>query len=84
MEERKERCATCRFWDVSEQDNPVAGRVDLGECQRFPPSIVLAQTPIMLQAEEYPEEAKENASYAVWPVTRDWDWCGEWQAKEPT
>jgi hypothetical protein len=79
----EDRCENCRFWRDNElgEPNPQPGRVDLGECRRGHPVIVLGQTPISLQEKEFPQEARENATQAVWPVTRECDWCGEFQPK---
>lgn len=59
-------CPGCRFWDAFDARS--------GECRRHAPTAVqFAQT----------QDANERGgdSGAVWPVTSDDDWCGEWEAK---
>lgn len=78
-DERVERCADCRFWDISEQPISKPGMVDLGACRRMPPVVVTDMLPIISQRDKYPEEAAEYAEKGIWPLTCDCDWCGEFQ-----
>ena len=67
MDERKERCETCRFWDSTNSKtcevvdaNPACTET-CGWCKRYPPSRFTTQ-------------------FSEWPLTTETDWCGEWQS----
>ena len=59
------RCETCRFWEGG-----ISEVASLGLCHRYAPRS-LARHPI-----EGPEFLD-----AVWPRTKEKEWCGEWAAK---
>ena len=71
MDERKERCKNCRFWenithacgfDV-DPDDPQQDD-ELGWCHRFPPSRI---------------NSADEMNNWLFPVAHHNDWCGEWQ-----
>ena len=55
-------CGTCRFWAPFHRDN-------LGECHRYPPTVVGMQ--------QVPDE--QGPPMNAMPLTDKTDWCGEWQ-----
>lgn len=63
MSERKETCATCRFWLRNEDAR-------LGECRRRAPA------PATVDTETH--DSPPNAWWAYWPVVEETDFCGEW------
>ena len=81
------QCDTCRFWWL--QSEATKGSVARGECRRRSPSRTLHDFPekefVMLSvrgADPLPEDLAENQTDAVWPMTRDWDWCGEYEKSD--
>lgn len=72
MSERKERCETCRFWDQEEVEDKF-----YGVCRRGHP--VIARGSVVQDSPGDPVDAFD----AFWPHTRKFDWCGEWEAKQP-
>jgi hypothetical protein len=76
------RCDECRFWDGLEEteydriDEATSPNPEIGRCRRLPPSCARAPSDV------------ENGNVsdwmiAVWPVTWDCEWCGEFEAKAP-
>jgi hypothetical protein len=61
-------CATCRFWATDDYPQQ-EGEVQMGECRRRAP-LLIALKP-------------EDAPFRVWPTTRDWDWCGDFESMSP-
>ena len=62
---REASCDNCRFW----QDIDPPGSDDpIGECRRHAPQPVTTA--------EWKQEFR-----AAFPLTPDFDWCGEWQQK---
>jgi hypothetical protein len=63
----KDRCKICKFWKNIWHEQP-----DIGRCVRHSPSEVLL-----------PREKKEDMKkyMAIWPITYNFDWCGEFQPK---
>ena len=60
------RCENCKFWIVT-------GGTDtglVGECRRNSPSPILEEKPV-----------DSNFRYALWPVTVDKQWCGDYEKK---
>lgn len=78
------RCDSCRFWvrvdddDLSGEDRDSllvmaddADRVIVGECRRLPPQVAVGpSSPVCVRVDA-----------SGWPLTNEWEWCGEWQAK---
>ncbi len=89
MSKRLEQCDKCKSWDSTEFP-PEEGRVDMGYCRHHSPSLVYGISEPLFRAnccvpphQSYPEScAYDTASEAVWPITRDWDWCGEFHPVE--
>jgi hypothetical protein len=70
-EPRKERCGTCRFWELHERGD-ITDLVPSGYCRRYPPVIALSNGDV------------DNESWCqATPETFDNDWCGEWQGECP-
>jgi hypothetical protein len=67
IEERKERCQTCKFWDT----HGVAV-AEIGICRKNAP---VAQKASMKDC----EDGTGYSRIPLWPETVDDDWCGEWQ-----
>lgn len=70
---REPSCDNCRFWqDIDppelKQQMGDAPYDEIGECRRHAPQPVTTA--------EWKQEFK-----AVFPLTSDFDWCGEWQQK---
>lgn len=69
MDERKERCETCRFW--TGQREIISCRLPLlvGDCYRYPPSKYLR------------DSDGDTPKFELWfrPEMLSDDWCGEWQ-----
>lgn len=64
-EKREPSCRTCKFWDFhSEKDKDKSGI-----CRRHPPIPVTGR-------EE--NDHKRELSFVTWPLTKPYDWCGEW------
>jgi hypothetical protein len=68
MTERIERCETCRFWYLV---------TDEAECRRH--------APLPVQTDQLPDGQNTDADgyRAVWPITNNHDWCGEYQPTPP-
>lgn len=67
-EKRSERCETCRFWKLNENQNEKSRTNDgaNGMCRRYPPF-------------GFFDDGLNEASFPqVWGD----DWCGEWQGAE--
>ncbi len=64
------RCNLCLYW---QQDQ----RAKTGLCRRYAPRPVT-------EFFEMEAEAKTQASTAAvcWPITTEWDWCGEFELAE--
>ena len=60
------RCENCKFW--IETGGTDSGLV--GECRRNSPFPIL---------KEKPDDS--NIRYALWPVTADQQWCGDYEKK---
>lgn len=68
----EERCENCRFWDKDLRDswNKEEGPLnDFSECLRYPPRSLA-----------HGEPGGPHFPLAVFPETRAYEWCGEWQA----
>lgn len=59
-------CGTCRFWDPYNDTS--------GNCQRYAPKPILWHS---LQG-----NSAGNLTDALWPVTSEADYCGEWEASK--
>lgn len=89
-EQRPDRCETCRFWEVSEDDN------EFGECRRNPPQLdIIPLLAILLNARDklrvefshdstppYDDELRIEDYHGAWPKLWGEDWCGEWKPKD--
>ena len=69
-EQRKERCETCRFWDLTTKWTPITSPEPdpEAECKRFPPSRCF-----------YDVDDPAMSCYWEGPARTASDWCGEWQ-----
>lgn len=102
-----DKCENCRFWqrlrpgqvlewDALPWSDEVDDKVEAGECQRLPPTIIGT---ILNDSRNLPLYASKNLHIPTFgmikfasrfPVTFDCDWCGEWKerdeltGKEPT
>ena len=80
--DRAERCDRCKWWDPREFPEE-EGRVQLGFCRRHSPFLVngISKELFLSNCSVPPYDAEtadyEGAGGAVWPYTRDWDFCGE-------
>ncbi len=77
MEERKERCETCRFWyRFDDGDQPKISDEDperaQGSCERGLRHVQKSDL------QSYHDLQKTDAW--AWPTHEAYDWCGEWQA----
>jgi hypothetical protein len=79
------RCGTCRWHDVEgfyrHYKENAEGMGDMGFCRRAPPLPDFIVRWSVLQRGGNPSE---EFVWAVWPETSEEDWCGEWQAEEPS
>lgn len=83
-----QNCDTCRWWDTTEFPDE-KGRVPIGYCRRLSPTMVNGSTKYLALANCCPwDDRSEQAidyddiNAAIWPVTRNWDYCGEWTPSE--
>lgn len=81
----EQNCGNCRFW-WDKEDIGNSGTVPMGECRRSAPTTMTGSAERLFQKYctvrgEITDESLEHADMAVWPKTRDWDWCGEHQPK---
>ncbi len=60
------QCENCKYW--IETGGTDTGLV--GECRRNSPSPILNENP-----------ANANIRYALWPVTADKQWCGDFEQR---
>ncbi len=75
MADRIERCETCKFWDwLGNEPEP---ETDKGLCRRLPP--VIPPTATALVEWHGPGDIPYGSLAAVYPITDQDDWCGEWQ-----
>ena len=88
MSERPERCGTCKLWDSREFPSQ-EGQVCHSYCRCHSPSLVVGIAEPTFRAicgtpPDYHIEDRvfEDADTAMWPKTREWDWCGEWRPKD--
>ena len=58
-------CETCKFWQQGDSEIP-----SMGLCHRYAPRPVVS----------HPVKGPESMD-AIWPRTKDEEWCGEWIAK---
>lgn len=72
MAERKERCETCRFWNIDEAGDNRDGVVT-GGCHRYPPK------PFRSPDSDLIDFAADSFSF---PIVHAIDWCGEWRAQD--
>lgn len=90
---RPERCEACRYWQPAVEPDGRAGHQTIsadsgmkGECRRHAPRRLLADAPEALDAfckvdGEYddPETGGYSQLLRVFPLTRRFDWCGEYR-----
>jgi hypothetical protein len=78
MSERKERCDTCRFWEI---DGLVGDEPDvcIGWCKRMPPTF-----PPREVREHWIGDSMGSDGFTIglWPHTQDINYCGEWKPRE--
>jgi hypothetical protein len=67
MDERKELCETCRFWERTGNH--------AGECRRYAPRPAMRALMIL---DSRQQDGREDA---IFPIMSHDEWCGEWQAK---
>lgn len=63
------QCETCVFW---KRKNDIS---EAGRCRRYAPKPINWFVP-----DSGEEDDAEPTPEAVWPVTWNDDWCGEWQS----
>jgi hypothetical protein len=68
---RRDNCGTCRFWDYEELSGEDR---NYGMCRRRSPVLVLNQIDPEINKSE-PSRCDE----ACWPISRSYDWCGDWK-----
>lgn len=85
INERPERCETCRFWESFAPDMTVQQMLERsadghssGTCRRYPPLHSLGST-----FTQRPDLTLSSSADAF-PETAHDDWCGEWQPKPET
>jgi hypothetical protein len=85
---RHTACETCRFFRTTEHPKQ-DGQMQLGECRRQSPqwlagsskALFLSYACVSGQEDESAVDYDE-AQTAVWPLVREWDWCGEHQLRK--
>lgn len=92
--EVRPRCEACRFWERIDVDSVYPddattfsddGLVEQGYCKRYPPTIVsdvlatVRNLPLYLNRFKSMTPSGMLHSASVWPVTWDFDSCGEWK-----
>ena len=75
-------CGGCAFWWV--EDGHAEGCVQMGECRIRAPAAFAGQSEYLARQHIFPHTdgaapELEGASRALWPETRECDWCGEWK-----
>ena len=59
-------CRSCEFWEFhSDKDQDKAGI-----CRRHPPVPVTGRNE---------DDDKHELAFVTWPLTKPYDWCGEWK-----
>jgi hypothetical protein len=61
-------CRSCLFWQQIESAD--AARQDVGNCHRYPPSIV-----------GNVDDFRDDQDLNIFPECRALEWCGEWKKK---
>jgi len=74
-------CATCRFFMKAEQQHIY------GDCHRHPPQFTFQAN--LYEPNGYGSSTRHRITIdrdrgGVWPNVSQDEWCGEYQAKEPT
>ena len=62
-------CVNCRYWRADRTDPEV------GYCKRYAPR------PSMGAIIRHDSGTAETVDHAIWPLTMDDDWCGQFRAK---
>ncbi len=76
-------CETCQWWQQLDPNGEGAATdggytvsdFGTGLCRRMPPWLKLRPDPAT--------DSADAAAAAIWPVTWDEDWCGEYQPRDP-
>lgn len=63
MSKPNQTCGTCRWWNLLEE----GAERPAGYCRRKAPPAQLV------------DDSGECSPEVVWPLTNDYDWCGEWE-----
>jgi hypothetical protein len=86
--DRPELCDKCKWFDPLEHPKE-EGCVQLGKCRRRAPSILVGVSKYLMLANAcIPGKESEDAvdyreaDSVVWPMVRDWDFCGEFAPTE--
>ena len=61
-------CSDCKFYKAAKG---IFGSKDEGECNRFPPQIVI-----------YPDSSSADSATSFWPKVSEKEWCGEFSSKQ--
>ena len=75
-------CGGCAFWWV--EGGTEEGSVQRGQCRIRAPAAFVGQSEYLARQYIFPPgdggvPELVHASGALWPETREWDWCGEWK-----
>jgi hypothetical protein len=99
MRLKQHRCENCRHWDrldrtaVMTLDDDLTREEPLmiGECRRHPPQVVSALIEVVYERQKE-LTVGDTINFcsttlthegSVWPVTWDWDSCGDFALREP-
>ena len=66
------KCGDCKSWDSKEK--PLRKGLRFRECRRHSPRVVMG----MLSKQRNLQKCK----LSIFPLTEEFDWCGEFEAKE--
>jgi len=89
------KCEDCKYWDINGPwvVEPEDGECQRGACRKDSPKLMEGQLAIGDDVGTLDEDSDGRCAdrrylihyecvHAVWPVTREHDWCGEFEVKE--
>lgn len=84
---RRERCQSCRFYEMEG-----VTRGEPGRCHRYPPSVnglmvpmpPPPKAPMIIGQEQQPPPLPPIVDRTCWPRPLPAQWCGEWQPEVST
>lgn len=62
------RCSLCIYWQHDQQNK----HERTGLCRRYAPRPITEFSEL-----EIDKDGQSNSAPVCWPITSEWDWCGE-------